>query len=122
MPRNGYFCEMTGIRSTVLAKHRAMTAPETTTVFTCPVGFTVIVKAAALSQWGATVGALYIDIHSAAGQPSLHLIAESPASGTTVFWEGWLVMQSGDYIVFAVNAAPADCWVSGAMLPDAISG
>jgi hypothetical protein len=106
------------VRSTVLGRIRGSATSGSATIYTVPDGFTAIVKAAALSQWGGTQVALYIDVHAAAGQPSLHLIADSPPSGTSAFWDGWCVLEPGDYIVAAWAGGPADFWVSGAELPD----
>jgi hypothetical protein len=103
------------VRSQVLIQTQ-LTATYTSSTFTCPAGYIVLVKSAALYNGSGGTANAYLAIRAASGSPYMNFVSQSvPALGTTM-WSGWFVLNPGDQLSAAASAYPMDMWVSGAIL------
>lgn len=103
-------------RSTLLASGSTLAPNEVATVYTCPAGFTTIIKDIRASKNAAGQHDLYIGVRS--GARDHWIIYGGVPSGTNItFVNCWVVMQPGHSIqVFGTVDHGWHWWISGTRL------
>ena len=107
---------MTGVPRSqrLLALHSVAGASSAS--FVCPDGTVTLVKSASFyNNTGAALPTVELALNTGDNAVPIYLVATSLAANTGSEWNGWQVLNPGDYVL--ANASPgADIWVSGAIL------
>lgn len=103
-------------RSSVLWQSRIVGRPAGD-LFTCPIDRTVILKSVLVHSQSSVAGLVSISVNAVGGGVSIPLIQQQFESGAFAEWNGWVVLEAGDYVYIIYDSGPIDSWGSGALLP-----
>jgi hypothetical protein len=79
----------------------------------------VLLKTIYFFAYGGTTTNVTIAVSQPAPNLNVQLFSAELQSGVPERWEGWLVMQPGDQVVFIWDANSVYSWGSGTLLPPA---
>jgi hypothetical protein len=95
----------------------AETTATTKLVFTCPAGSAAILKSV-YGYMSATPGQTIVQVYTAASTAAVYLILDAAAPAVALLrWDGWMVLEPGDYVSIYSSGGTVQTWGSGALLP-----
>jgi hypothetical protein len=98
----------------IIAYHS--TAGGNSGVWICPDNHITLVKSIHISNPTAAIGQMNVTVVTADGSVALTIPLANIAANTHVEWNGWIVLNPGDYILLTGVTAGLMGWVSAAVL------
>lgn len=82
----------------------------------CPANTVTLVKSAYFDNTGTAAGTMNMFSRTGAGPSDVHILYATIDPNTTLAWEGWCVLNPGEYLYCQPMAAGLGGHVSGAIL------
>jgi hypothetical protein len=91
-------------------------SPGASATFTCPEGNVVLVKSATFSSNATAVADCFLLVASADSTVLVTPIRAQLEAGASLHWDGWQVLNPGDYVGCYLGESAINAWISGAVL------
>lgn len=107
---------MATTRTAQLAAYKSTTTGQDVVVYTCPVGIRTIVKSAYFTNSDPTDRLLGLNANLQ-GPVQIVIFREVVKQFVAVGWEGWLVLEEGDFLTVYAQVPGGAAIISGTELP-----